>query len=272
MYFGFQNISAAYGKTQIIRNLTLEVCKGETVTIVGPNGCGKSTLLKTVFGRSRISGDVILKGRPISDYKPKERGRCLSYLPQVHTGLPDIDVKTLISYGRYPHMRFGRGLSMNDKRIIDDTVEFTGLSAITDRQLSTLSGGELQRARVAMAVCTRPEILMLDEPTTHLDIGCQIEVLELIRRLKDELGMTVLTVLHDLNLAARYSDRMVAIKDGAIFAEGTHKEIMTEENLHELFGISANIRTDPKSGVPYFVPRSPLRKNSDSNGHFGGYS
>ena len=260
MYFGFEHITAGYGKKTVLNDLTLEIPRGKVVTLIGQNGCGKSTLLKTVFrGVTPSAGEVIYNDQPIGAYSPKKLARSIAYLAQTHTALPDIDVRTLVSYGRYPHTVFGRGMTRADAAIIDRALTMTGLTALQDRMLSTLSGGEHQRARIAMNVAQEPEILILDEPTTHLDIGYQLEVLELVRKLNRTLGLTILMVLHDLNLAARYSDALYAIRDGGVYAAGTPDEVLTAKHLHDLFGIDAVILRDEEHGCPFFIPNKNLK-------------
>jgi len=255
MYFGFSAITVAYGRNTVLENLTLDVPRSKITTIIGPNGCGKSSLLKTVTRTvTPASGYVELDGRPIASHPQRLLARRIAYLSQLHTSPADTDVRTLVSYGRYPHRKNGFHLTYRDRDIIDETLELTGLTALQNRELSKLSGGERQRAWLAMAVCQQPEILILDEPTTFLDIGCQLEVLELVRTLNRSLEMTVLTVLHDLNLAARYSDLLAAVSDKHIFALGTPDEVITADNLRQLFGIEAEIMHDASNGCPYFIP------------------
>ena len=172
----------------------------------------------------------------------------------MHTSPPDIDVRTLVSYGRYPYRRAGRGLTKADGEIIANVIRLTGLKTLSEQPLSTLSGGERQRAWIAMTVAQEPEILILDEPTTYLDIGYQMEVLELVRHLNRTLGITILMVLHDLNLAARYSDILAAIRDGSVYTSGTPNEVLTPENLRALFGIDATVTRDRAHDCPFFIP------------------
>ena len=255
MYFGFDDITAGYGKKSVLQNLSIDVPRGSFVTLIGQNGCGKSTLLKTVT-RTVIptSGRVILEDRCISEYPKKKLARKIAYLVQTHVSPPDIDVRTLVSYGRYPYMRFGRSLTREDNDIIDRALAVTGLCQLKSRAVATLSGGELQRARIAMTVAQQAEILILDEPTTHLDIGYRIEVLELLKKLNRTMNITVLMALHDLDLAARYSDILYIIKDGGVYASGTPDYVITKNNLRDVFGIEARILRDAEHDCPYFIP------------------
>lgn len=255
MYFGFQNVSVRYGKKTILSQLSLEVPKGKIMTLIGQNGCGKSTLLKIIpRAVTPQSGYCTLDGKPIGAYPSKILARRIAYLAQVHTSPPDIDVRTLVSYGRYPYRKAGRGLTKTDGEIVARVIRMTGLEPLSEQSLSTLSGGERQRAWIAMTVAQEPEILILDEPTTYLDIGYQIEVLELVRHLNRTLGITILMVLHDLNLAARYSDVLAAIRDGNVYTSGTPNTVLTPENLHALFGIDATVTRDEAHDCPFFIP------------------
>lgn len=261
MYFGFENITITYDKKTVLKNLSMEVPKGKIVTLIGQNGCGKSSLLKIISKANRPkSGKVLFCDRELKSYKPKLLAQKIAYLAQVHCSPPDIDVRTLVSYGRYPYTRAGKGLSQKDREVIDNCIELTGLQHLQTNQLATLSGGERQRAWIAMTIAQEPEILILDEPTTYLDIGYQMEVLELVRDLNQKLDITILMVLHDLNLAARYSDYLYVIKDGSLYAQGTPQEILTENNLRNVFSIEAFIKNDDGHSCPYFIPHKALNK------------
>ncbi len=260
MYFGFDGITVEYGKKTVLDGLSLEVPKGKFVTVIGQNGCGKSTLLKTVSRAvTPQKGTVIFEDRPMKEYSPKKLAKKIAYLAQIHTAPPDIDVRTLVSYGRYPHLSFGKKMTAKDYEIIDNALTLTGLGELRDRAVSTLSGGERQRAWIAMTVAQEPEILVLDEPTTYLDIGYQIEVLELIRSLNTELEITVLTVLHDLNLAARYSDLIFAVRGGNVYTCGSPKEVITPQILSDVFNIDARIMIDGEYGCPFFIPNKFIK-------------
>lgn len=255
MYFGFQNITVAYGKKTVIEDLNVEFSKGKITTIIGQNGCGKSSLLKTVSKAvTPQQGKILYQDQELSQYPPKFLAQKIAYLAQVHTSPPDIDVRTLVSYGRYPHSKLGRGMTVKDAQVIDQALEMTGIRHMEYQSLSTLSGGERQRAWIAMTIAQEPEILILDEPTTYLDISYQMEVLELVRHLNQKLGITIVMVLHDLNLAARYSDQLYALKSRTLYQKGTPEEVLTAENLREIFQIEAVVQQDPYNHCPYFIP------------------
>lgn len=261
MYFEFRNISINYGKKKVLNDVSLMFKKGTISTIIGQNGCGKSSLLRTLSRKVKYSGGyIILEDKEIKTYNRKVLAKKIAYLPQIHDAPSDIDVRTLVSYGRYPHMKFGKTLSRTDNEIIDFALEAAGLKHLEFCSTNTLSGGERQRAWIAMTICQQPEILILDEPTTYLDISYQVEVLELVKKLNREMGLTIIMVLHDLNLAARYSDYLYAIKDNTLFGVGTPKEIITKKNLEEIFKIKATILNDEDNNCPFFIPQKTIFK------------
>lgn len=255
MYFGFDHVSIAYGKKRIMEDISMEFEKGKITTIIGPNGCGKSSLLKTVPRTvTPVSGTPIFEDKPIGSYSPKELARKIAYLPQLHTSPDDIDIRTLVSYGRYPYKKFGGGLTEEDERIVSETLELTGLSHLADRMLNNLSGGEKQRAWIAMTICQQPQILLLDEPITYLDVGYQVEVLELVRELCDKLKITIVMVLHDMNFTARYSDCIYVLKDGGVHRYGAPNDVIVRENLQQVFHIDSQLYHDDKNDCPIIIP------------------
>lgn len=255
MYFGFDRISISYGQKKILSDVTMEFARGSISSILGPNGSGKSSLLKTVSRTLRpFSGSVILEDKPLREYAPRTLARKIAYLPQLHPRLRDMDVQTLVACGRYPYREFGSNARATDARIIRDALKVTGLEGSGARALSKLSGGERQRAWLAMCICQQPEILLLDEPTTHLDIGYQLEMLELVEKLRRERGITIVMVLHDLNLAARYSDKLYVLKEQRVLAEGTPEAIMNQSLLKDAFDVDGQIIWDEKNGCPFVIP------------------
>lgn len=260
MYFGFDNVSIAYGKRQILENITMDFEKGKITTIIGPNGCGKSSLLKTISRVvTPVAGTPVYEDKPIREYSPKELAKKIAYLPQIHMSPKDINIKTLVSYGRFPYKRFGSGITMEDRKIIDETLELTGLSHMGERMLNNLSGGEKQRAWIAMTICQQPEILLLDEPITYLDIGYQVEVLELIKELGERLKITIVMVLHDMNFTARYSNRIYVLKGHHVYDYGKPDAIIDHDNMEHVFSIDSQIVRDEKNDCPFMIPEK-LRK------------
>lgn len=257
MHLEIKDLSVVYGKKQVLDSVSFDIRSGESVSIIGPNGAGKTSLLRAVMGTAPIQrGSVLLDGTPTKSFKRKELAKKLAYLPQNQYTYADTDVETFITYGRYPHLKFLRGFSKDDKDAVKIAMQLTDTKCLARRELSTLSGGELQRVRLAMAVCTMPEMLILDEPTAHTDIGHQAEMMALVTKLRQELGISVLCVHHDINLAASYSDRFIVLDGGRIHSTGCPCEVMTAKLLKEVFGIDANIAAH-ESGKPYYIPSYP---------------
>ena len=256
MELNVEGLNVDYDDKKILKNISFNVKNGEIVTIIGPNGSGKSTLIKSISCYLKpASGNIYLNMVNINQINKKEIARNLSVLPQVKDVSSDISIEELVSYGRFPHLKFGRRLGKEDKEIISWALEKTGLLDIKDRYVVTLSGGERQRAWIAMSLAQKPKILLLDEPTTFLDICYQMEILELIKELNKTLGITVVMVLHDLNQAARYSDNMMVINNGEIWDYGEPCQIISEELLKNIFKIDADIYVDKINNCPYFIPR-----------------
>lgn len=250
-----KNLQVKYGEKIALSDANMEIARGEIVTIIGPNGSGKSTLIKSIARCLKSSnGEIIVDGININSYSTKMLAKKMAILPQVKHISGDITVKSLVSYGRYPHLGFGRRLDNKDREIIDWAIEKTGLVNLKERNVMTLSGGERQRAWIAMALAQKPEILILDEPTTYLDISYQLEVLELIKQLNESLGITVIMVLHDLNQAARYSDNIYVLMDGKVCNYGKPKNIIKSKLLKDIFRIEAHIYEDEVNCCPYFIP------------------
>ncbi|CAB1246667.1 ABC transporter ATP-binding protein [Clostridium sp. MT-14] len=254
-----ENLKVNYGNKIVVKDISFDIHSGEIVTIIGPNGSGKSTLIKAV-GRclKPAGGNVYLDGTDIRNMNTRAVAQKLSILPQMKNIASDISVEELVSYGRYPHLKFRRRLDREDMDIIDWALEKTGLVPLRQRFVTTLSGGEEQRAWLAMCLAQRPEVLLLDEPTTFLDISYQMEILELIKELNETLGLTVIMVLHDLNQAARYSDTIVVIKDGKLWDMGMPYKIIKKELLRKVFGIEADIYEDKINKCPFFIPKNVI--------------
>lgn len=250
-----KNLQVKYGEKLVLKDTNFKVINGEIVTVIGPNGSGKTTLIKALSRCIKVDrGNIYLNEKDIYEIPTREIAREMAILPQVKHVSADITIENLVSYGRYPHLSFGKKISKEDKDIIHWAIEKTGLTELKSRYIGTLSGGERQRAWIAMALAQKPKILILDEPTTYLDISFQLEVLELIKELNVSLGITVIMVLHDLNQAARYSDKIYVLRDGEIWEYGKPSNILQTKLLNDVFRIEAHIYEDEINHCPYFIP------------------
>ena len=250
-----ETVSVGYTDRLVVRALTMSVRHGEITALVGPNGSGKSTLLKTM-ARLLVPrrGAVYLDGRAIARMSSRAVARQIAILPQGPVAPAGLTVAELVEQGRFPHAGPLRMLRHQDYSAIATALELTGMTQFAHRPLDSLSGGERQRAWIALALAQQTPVLLLDEPTTFLDIGHQIEVLELIRRLNLEHGMTIVLVLHDLNQAANYAHRMVVLHEGSIVADGPPASVLTPNLLLSVFGVRARIILDPERGTPVCLP------------------
>ncbi|KJC63036.1 ABC transporter ATP-binding protein [Agreia bicolorata] len=255
-----RDITLGYGRSSIIDGLNVSIPAGSVTTIIGPNGCGKSTLLRG-FGRllRTREGEILLHGAPIDGMRTRDIARRVAILPQAPSAPEGLTVAELVSRGRHPHQSWARQWSSDDEAEIGAALALTGMTHLAGRPIDELSGGQRQRAWIAMTLAQGTEILLLDEPTTYLDLAHAVDVLDLVDRLNDELGRTVLMVLHDLNLAARYSDRIIVMKEGRVVTVGTPQETITVEMLREVFGLSATVMIDDESGAPTVIPHSTRR-------------
>ena len=249
-----EGVAVGYGDRLIIEPMDVAVPAGEVTAIIGPNGCGKSTLLKALSRTMPLAaGAVYLDGRAIAEMPTAEVARKMALLPQAPEAPGGLTVGELVALGRYPHQRgFGR-LSARDREIIAWALAITHLDDFSGRALDALSGGQRQRAWIAMALAQDTDLILLDEPTTYLDMAHQLEVLELLRSLNEEQGKTIALVIHELNLAARFADWMIALKAGSIRGAGTPEEVMTPAMLQDVFGLDALIEPDPWTGRPSLV-------------------
>jgi iron complex transport system ATP-binding protein len=248
-------VRLGYGERVVVDGLDLDVVAGTVTAVIGPNGCGKSTLLRALGRLLRPgSGQVLLDGRRIDRMATREVATILGVLPQSPSAPEGLTVADLVARGRHPHQAWYRQWSRDDEDAVHQALEWTGMLDLAERPVDELSGGQRQRAWISMALAQGTDLLLLDEPTTFLDLAHQVDVLELVRRLHSEVGRTVVMVLHDLNLAARYADRLVAMRDGRIVASGTPHEVITEELLAEVFGLDARVIADPVAGTPLVVP------------------
>lgn len=252
--FRIEGLTAGYEKVPIFENLSVEIAQGKVTTIIGPNGCGKSTLLKTI-GRilKKEKGQIFLQEQDMQMLSTKEIAKRLAVLSQSPTAPFQLKVEELISYGRYPHRKNVNQLSKKDKEMMEWAMEVTNTSAFRDRELAQLSGGQRQRVWLAMALAQETSILLLDEPTTYLDMSHQMEVLNIVQKLNREHQCTIVMVLHDINHAARYSDEIIAMRDGAIIGHGPPLAIMTSELLKDVFQIQAKIMYDEELHIPICI-------------------
>ena len=264
---GAELVTVGYGGEPVVRDLTLDVPDGLVTTIVGPNGCGKSTLLRTLARLLRpTSGGVRLDGDSIDAVPTREVSRRLALLPQSPIAPDGLLVRDLVGRGRHPHQRWYRQWSPSDEDVVEQSLRTTDTWDLRDRAIDELSGGQRQRAWIAMTLAQDTDLLLLDEPTTFLDLAHQVEVLELVGRLNRDRGRTVAMVLHDLNLAARYSDLVVVMQDGRVVTQGPPREVFTVELLDDVFGLRADVLEDPRTGLPVVVPFSapaPLARVGD---------
>ncbi len=249
-----KNLNISYGNIDIVKDLNLSIPEGKITTIIGANGCGKSTILKTI---ARIlkpkSGEIYVSGTEINKQSSKELAKKMAVLPQTPKAPDGLTVEELIAYGRFPHQKGFGSLSKEDNDIVNWALEVTGISEFKDRTIDALSGGQRQRAWIAMALAQETDILLLDEPTTYLDLAHQLDILKLLEDLNKKQGRTIVMVIHELNNAARFADHMIGVKKGKIVCEGTPQEVMTNENLREIFNIDAKIIEEPKSGKPVCI-------------------
>ncbi|MEU1827486.1 ABC transporter ATP-binding protein [Streptomyces abikoensis] len=255
---GARELTLAYEERTVVEGLDLDVPDGRVTVIVGPNACGKSTLLRAL-GRllKPARGSVLLDGEELARIPTRRVAQSLGLLPQTPVAPEAITVADLVARGRQPHQRWWQQWSEDDERAVADAMARTDVAALADRQVDELSGGQRQRVWIAMALAQETDLLLLDEPTTYLDISHQVEVLDLVRRLNHERGRTVVAVLHDLNQAARYADHLVAMKAGRVVAEGRPSEVVTAELVREVFGLEAVVVEDPVTGGPMVVPGRP---------------
>lgn len=237
-----QNLSIAIGKNTILQNININFREGKRTAIIGPNGCGKSTLLRAVAGLNRnYSGKVLLNGADMKNMPRRKIAEMLAILPQGVTAPADLTVRELVACGRFPYRSLFKREGKNDAEIIETAMQKTHIAHLAGRFVATLSGGERQRAWIAMALAQQPQILLLDEPTTYLDIAHQLEIMQIITELNAQENMTVIMVIHDINHARLYADDVVIIKNKGVFADGCPAEIITPPNLAEVFGVEAAV-------------------------------
>lgn len=250
-----QGASIGYEDRLVVQDLTLEVPAGRITTIVGANACGKSTLLRAMARLLRVrSGSVLLDGTPIESIPSRDVATVLGLLPQSPVSPEGIAVADLVGRGRYPHQGWFRRWTREDDAAVEEALRATDILDLADRPVDELSGGQRQRVWIAMALAQQTDVLLLDEPTTFLDVSHQIDVLDLLTDLNRSRGTTIVLVLHDLNLASRYTDHLVALRGGRLVAQGAPRDVVTPELVAEVFGLQAQVVPDPVSGTPLVVP------------------
>lgn len=260
-----QRVTLAYESRVISTDLTVPIPDGGFTVIVGPNACGKSTLLRSMARMlTPTAGAVILDGKQIDAYPSKEVARRLGLLPQSSIAPDGITVADLVARGRYPHQRLLRQWSRTDEQVVAEVLAATHVQDLADRPVDELSGGQRQRVWLAMVLAQQTPILLLDEPTTFLDIAHQIEMLDLCADLHEHRGRTLVAVLHDLNHASRYATHLIAMRRGAVVAAGRPADVVTQDLVRDVFGLHCRVIDDPETGTPLVVPRARRRDRTRS--------
>lgn len=258
-----ENLTLSYGESTIIENLNLHIPKGKIIVFIGSNGCGKSTLLRSLARLLKPEkGLILLNGKEIAKQPTKEVAKQLSILPQGPTAPEGLTVLQLVKQGRYPYQSWLQQWSEEDEAAVNRALKATRMKAFEDRTVETLSGGQRQRAWIAMTLAQGTDTILLDEPTTYLDMTHQIEVLDLLFELNEQEQRTIVMVLHDINLACRYAHYIVAIKDRAIIAQGKPEDIITEQTIYSVFDMHCQIIPDPIFGTPLCIPAGKGRSIS----------
>ena len=258
-----RDLTLAYDDNVVVDGLDLDVLDGTVSAVIGPNGCGKSTLLRALARLMRTKrGHVLLDGKRIDKLPTREVAKVLGVLPQSPIAPEGLTVADLIARGRHPHQAWYRQWSSDDEAAVAQALGWTGMTEFAERTIDELSGGQRQRAWISMALAEGTDLLLLDEPTTFLDLAHQVDVLDLVERLHTEAGRTVVMVLHDLNMAARYAQRLIAMRAGRIVAQGAPWEVLTESLLNEVFELDAQVLADPIAGTPLVVPAGRRHRES----------
>ena len=252
---GFENVAAGYGLREVLKDITLSVEEGEFVGLIGSNGTGKSTLIKCISGLMPVKrGKITVCGRDNAALKAKERARLMAVVPQSYHVEYDFTVEDIVMMGRNPYMSLGQREGKEDYEIVEDAMRATNTLVFRERYYNELSGGERQRVILARAIAQKTKVILLDEPTSALDIHHQIEVMELITKLNQEEHMTILAVLHDINMASRFCQRIVMLKDGTVYADGMPREVITRRNMESLYQMKLMVRQNPLFCKPEIVP------------------
>lgn len=258
-----RDLTLMYGNDTVLDALSLPIPAGKVTVLAGPNGCGKSTLLRAIRRLHQGQrGQILLDGVDIGALGAKDLARQIGLLAQSPSAPPDISVEELVRLGRYPHQAMLQPWSEKDGAAVSRAMEGTGVDTLKHRRIGSLSGGQLQRAWIAMVLAQETDVICLDEPVNHLDMAHQLDCLDLVAKLNREDGRTIVLVLHDLNLAARYSDQLVFVHEGRVRALGQPEALMTPELLAEVFEVDAAIMTDPVHGRPICIPRGRAKAKS----------
>ena len=259
-------VTVRLGGHEVLRDVSVAFARGAVTALIGPNGSGKSTLLRVLAGALKPeAGGVDLDGASLASMSPGVIARRLAHLPQGPVAPSELTVAELVWRGRYPYRRLLRGGSPDDLRAVAQAMTLAGVTALADRAIGTLSGGERQRAWIALALAQEPEVLLLDEPTTFLDIAHQAELLMLLRTLNEQSGLTVVIALHELSHASQLASRIVGLREGRLVLDGTAAEVLTAERISDLFGTSVRVWHDPETGAPFVAPileAAPSRSSS----------
>lgn len=263
MRFSAEKLYAGYDRSIILKDINMSVPIHKISVILGSNGCGKSTLLKTM---ARLlapeKGAILLDGKAITEIPTKKLARQIGLLPQSPLVPDGISVSDLVARGRYPYQSMLKGLSEEDYEAVAEALRLLGIEKLADRNVDELSGGQRQRVWIAMALAQQTDILLLDEPTTYLDIAYQIDILDTLSELNKKKQITIVMVLHDINLSTRYADHIFAMKDGQLICEGSPRAVINEKTIREIYDLESIIIDDPFSGTPMAVPKG--RYNSRS--------
>ena len=256
-----KNLKVAYENNTIIEDLSISFPKGKISIIIGANGCGKSTFLKTIARINKPkNGDIFINDKNIKQIKEKDIAKEVAFLPQGPVCPSGLTVKELVAFGRFPHQKMVGGLNSHDKEVIEWAIKETGLTEFADREVENLSGGQRQRAWIAMTLAQETEIIMLDEPTTYLDMSYQLEVLEVLQKLNKEKNITVIIVLHELNNACRFADNIIGLKKGKLICQGRPKDVITKETLKDIYGIDASLEFSENGEYPICTEYELLRE------------
>lgn len=254
-------LTLSYGKKPIFQNLNIDIPKGKITVFIGSNGCGKSTLLRSLARLLKPQqGAIVLDGQQISKLSSKEIARKLAILPQGPIAPEGLTVQQLVKQGRYPYQSFLQQWSAEDERMVKKALQVTRMEELADRSVDSLSGGQRQRAWIAMTLAQNTATILLDEPTTYLDMTHQIEILDLLFDLNQDEQRTIVMVLHDINLACRYAHHIVAVKNGQIYSQGTPESIVNEKLIEDVFDMKCQIAQDPLFGTPLCIPYGKGRK------------